>query len=70
MLDYNYFKNYYKMIAINLSKQQPLDADPKAVQKINFTGNQSTIFLIIEEMKEAKLDFLQEIVKVFSFFLL
>ena len=39
LLDYNYFKNYYKIIAINLSKQQALDADPKAIQQINFTGN-------------------------------
>ena len=39
LLDYNYFNNYYKMIAINLSKQQALDADPKAIQQINFTGN-------------------------------
>ena len=39
LLDFNYFKNYYKMIAIDLSKQQALDADPKAIQQINFTGN-------------------------------
>ena len=39
LLDYIYFKNYYKMIAINLSKQQALDADPKAIQQINFTAN-------------------------------
>ena len=32
LLDYIYFKNYYKMIAVDLSKQQVLDADPKAVQ--------------------------------------
>ena len=32
LLDYNYIKNYYKMIAIDLSKQQPLDADPKTIQ--------------------------------------
>ena len=31
-LDYNYFKNLYKMIPIDLSKQQPIDADPKAIQ--------------------------------------
>ena len=37
--DYNYFRKYYKMIVINLSKQQALDADPKAKQKSNFTGN-------------------------------
>ena len=39
LLDYNYFKNYYNMIAIDLSKQQALDADPKAKQQINFIGN-------------------------------
>ena len=39
LLDYNYFNEYYKMIAIDLSKQPTLDADPKAIQEINFTGN-------------------------------
>ena len=39
LLDYNYFNEYYKMIAIDLSKQPALDADPKAIQDINFTGN-------------------------------
>ena len=39
LLDYNYFNNYYKMIAIDLSKQQALDADPKAIQQINFAAN-------------------------------
>ena len=38
-IDYTYFKNYYKMIAIYLIKQQKLDADPKVIQQINFTGN-------------------------------
>ena len=49
LLDYNYFKNCYKMIAIDLSKQQALNADPKAIQQINFTGNlerQVIIFFI------------------------
>ena len=43
------------MIPIGLGKQQALDADPKAIQQINFTGNlgnQPTIFFIIEEAKE------------------
>ena len=31
LLDYSYFKNYYKVIAIDLSKQQALDADPRAI---------------------------------------
>ena len=39
LLDYIYFKSYYKMIAVDLSKQQALDADPKATQQINFTAN-------------------------------
>ena len=39
LLHYTYFKKYYKMIAIDLSKQQALDADPRAIQQINFTGN-------------------------------
>ena len=50
------------MIAIDLSKQQVLDADPKAIQQINFTENLdraegATMFSIIEEAKEAVLDF-------------
>ena len=39
LLDYNYFKDYYKMKAIDLSKKQVLDADAKAWQQINFTTN-------------------------------
>ena len=39
LLDYAYFKNYHKMIVIDLSKQQALDADPRAIQQINFTAN-------------------------------
>ena len=69
LLDYAYFKNYYKMIAIDLSKQQALDADPKAIQQINFTENldragNTRIFLILEEAKETVLDFSQGTVKV------
>ena len=45
-LDNNYYKNYYKMIAIDLSKQQALDADPKAIQQINFTGNLDKLILL------------------------
>ena len=39
LLDYNYFKEYYNMIAIDFRKQEALDADPRAIQQINFTGN-------------------------------
>ena len=57
------------MIAIDLSKQQPLDADPKAMQQISFNENldqagNTTIFFIIEEAKETILDFLQGTVRV------
>ena len=67
MLDYNYFKEH-KMIALDLSKQQELDSDPKAIKQIKFTGNlenQSTIFFIIEVAKETVLDFSRGTVKVF-----
>ena len=37
LLDYNYFKNYYKMIAKDLSKQQALDADQKSIERTSFT---------------------------------
>ena len=39
LLDYNYFKIYYKMTAIELSKQQAPDANPKSIQQISFTAN-------------------------------
>ena len=57
------------MIAIDLSKQEALDADPKTLQQINFTGNLDGInngflFFIIEEVKETILDFSHGIVKV------
>ena len=69
--DYNYFKDYYKMTAINLSKQEALDTDPKAIQQINLTGNlereqnaNTTLFFIIEEAKETVLNFSKGTVKV------
>ena len=69
LLDYAYFKNYYKMIAIDLSKQQALDADLRAIQQISFTANldrarNTKIYFILEEATETVLDFSQEIVKV------
>ena len=39
LLDYSYFKENYKIIAKDLSKQQALLADPRAIQQINFTVN-------------------------------
>ena len=61
------------MIAIELSKQQELDVDPKATEQVNFTANldwdrNTMLFFIIEERKEIILDFWQETVKVLQFY--
>ena len=69
LLYYNHFKNYYRMIAIDLSKQQALDDDLKSVQHIIFSGNfdqakGATMFFINEEVKETILDFSQGTVEV------
>ena len=58
------------MIGIDLSKQQSLNADPKAIQQTNFTRNldwaaSSTMFFIVEEAKETVLGFSQGTVKIF-----
>ena len=68
LLDYTYFKNYYKMIAIDLSKQQALDADPKAIQQINFTANldragNTRLYFILEEAKKTVFEFSQGTIK-------
>ena len=69
LLDYIYFKKYYKMIAVGSSKEQALDANPKAIKQINFTANldragNTRIYFILKEAKETVLDFSQETVKV------
>ena len=58
LLDYDYFNKYYRIIAIDLSTNQALDADPKPIKQINFTGNlnwgedvNDNTFFIIEEAK-------------------
>ena len=68
-LDYQYINDYNKMIAVDLSKQQVLDADPRAIQQIIFTANldragNTRIYFILEEAKETILDFSQGAVKV------
>ena len=67
--NYPYFRENYKMIAVDLSKQQALDADPRAIQKINSTANldragNTTMVFITEEAKETVLDFAEGTVKV------
>ena len=69
LLDYLYFKENYKMIAIVLIKQQELDTDPRAIQQINFTvnldrNNGAAMFFIIEKAKETVFEFSQGTVKV------
>ena len=71
LLDFNYFNNYYKMIVVDLSKQQALDADPKAIQQINFIENlaqkgnaNTTMFFITKGAKETILDISQGTLKV------
>ena len=67
LLAYTYFKGYYKMIAVDLSKQQAVDADHKAIQQINFMANldraRNTICFILEEAKETIFDFSQGTIK-------
>ena len=64
LLDYTYFNKYYKMIAIDLSRHQVLDADPRVIQQINFTANldrcgNTRFYFILEEAEETVLDFSQ-----------
>ena len=69
LLDYTNFKKYYKMVAVDLSKQQVLDADPKAIQQINFTANldwenNTRLYFILEDARETVFEFSQGNVKV------
>ena len=52
LLDFNYFDKHYKLVAVDLSKQKELDADPRAIQKIEFKymlGTNSTIYWVLEK---------------------
>ena len=67
LLDYKYFKDHYKLIAIDLSKQIELE-NPDLKQQINFTGkleeNNATIFSIIEKKEETTFKFSQNSVVI------
>ena len=59
LLDYAYFKDNYKFIAVDLSKQKALDADPRAIQQIVFQGvvggtnnTKIRLYTILEQSKE------------------
>ena len=59
LLDYNYFDKHYKLVAVDLSKPKELDADPRAIQQIEFKymlGTNSTIYWVLEKSKETILE--------------
>ena len=71
LLDYAYFKDNYRLIAIDLSKQKALDADPRAVQQIVFQGvaggadnTKIRLYTILEKSKETVLEFYKGTAKV------
>ena len=67
LLDFTYFEKNYRLIAADLSKQNALDADPKAIQQITFTGkagNQIRVYYILEQSKETMLEFAKGTTKV------
>ena len=67
MLDYQYFKDHYNLIAIDLSKQKELDADSRAIQQIEFYGmlqTNSEVCTVLEKSKETMLQFSKGTTKV------
>ena len=68
LLDFNYFDKHYKLVAVDLSKQKELDADPRAIQQIEFKymlGINSTICWVLEKSKETILEFYKGTAKVY-----
>ena len=67
LLDYDYFKKHYKLIAIDLSKQQVLQENEDFIQQINFIGrleNAANVFIIIEKKENTILEFSQNLANV------
>ena len=67
LLDYDYFKKYYKLIAIDLSKQQVLQENEELIQQINFIGKfeeAANVFIIIEKKENTILEFSQNLANV------
>ena len=59
-MDYKYFKENYQLIAVDLSKQKELDADPRAIQQIEFYGKlgaKAQVLTVLEKSKETVLEF-------------
>ena len=70
-MNYAYFKDNYKLIAVDLSKQKALDADPRAIQQIVFQGvvggennTKIRLYTILEKSKETILEFAKGTTKV------
>ena len=66
--DFNYFNEHYKLVAVYLSEQKELDADPRAIQQIEFKymiRTSSIIYLVLEKSKETILEFYKGTVKVY-----
>ena len=67
LLDYDYFKKYYKLIAIDLSKQQVLQENEDLIQQINFIGRlteAANVFIIIDKKEHTILEFSQNFANV------
>ena len=67
LLDYQYFKNRYRLIAVDLSKQKELDVDPRAMQQIEFYGTLKTnsqVCTVLEKSKEIILELCKRTAKV------
>ena len=67
LLDYKYFKDFYKLVATDLSKQKELDVDPRAIQQIEFYGKlnaDSFVLFVLEKSKQTVLEFYKGTAKV------
>ena len=67
LLDYAYFKKYFKLIAIDLSQQQALQENEDLIQQINFIGKleeAANVFIIIEKKENTILEFSQNLANV------
>ena len=71
LLDHAYFKDHYRLIAVDLSKQKALNADPRAIQQIVFQGvvqgtnnTKIRLYTILEQSKETMLEFSKGTAKV------
>ena len=67
LIDFDYFKSNYRLIAVDLSKQKELHADPRAIQQIEFIGKlqkNALVYTVLEKSKETILEFYKGTVKV------